>query len=131
MELKARRQAKKIQASEPLVETTTAPTAIHDHTHSYTITLQFNTLLYTTLQNLINSAHTANDFTYASVAEVIRAALNAYQEGMELTELDKAGERRNISLRMTKSQYDFYKSLPNRMGRKIVERAVRTFLKNQ
>ena len=131
MELKARRKAKKVEPAEPVIVSPQASPDLPETTHAYTISLQFNTLLYTTLQNMISSAHTAHDFTYASVADVIRAALSAYQDGMELTELDEAGERRNISIRLTKNQFDFYKSLPHRMGRKIVERAVRTFLKNQ
>lgn len=100
-----------------------------DDTLSCTLSMQINTLLYNTLQNMITSSHTANDFTYISVADVIRAAIVAYQEGMELTELDQAGKRKNISIRVTKAQHDFYKSLPNRMRRTIVERAIRTFLK--
>ena len=129
MELKARQKNKKAPKLEPVPEAPKPSPLVA--THDYTITLQFNTLLYMTLQNMISSAHTANDFTYTSVADVIRTALQAYADGMELTELDEKGDRRNISIRMTKSQYDFYKSLPNRMGRKLVERAVRTFLKNQ
>ncbi len=129
MELKARQKSKKAPNPQPVNETPLPSPS--ETTHNYTITLQFNTLLYTTLQNMITSAHTANDFTYASVTDVIRTALQSYADGMELTELDEKGERRNISIRLTKSQYDFYKSLPNRMGRKIVERTVRTFLKNQ
>jgi Arc/MetJ-type ribon-helix-helix transcriptional regulator len=129
MELKARQKSKKSQKTEQHHEVSKPSSS--DTNHDYTITLQFNTLLYTTLQNMISSAHTSNDFTYASVADVIRTALQAYADGMELRELDEKGERRNISIRMTKSQHDFYKSLPSRMGRKLVERAVRTFLKNQ
>ena len=129
MELKARQKSKKVPNPSPVNENPKPLT--QDATYDHSIALQFNTLLYTTLQNMITSAHTANDFTYTSVADVIRTALQAYADGMELTELDEKGDRRNISIRMTKSQYDFYKSLPNRMGRKLVERAVRTFLKNQ
>jgi hypothetical protein len=48
---------------------------------------------------------------------------------MPLTELDNDGDRRNISLRVTKKQHNFYKSLPNRLRRKLLERAVRSFMK--
>lgn len=126
MELKARR--KKQQSPQPVVSQLSATT---EETYSETISLQFNTLLYTTLQNMIDGAHVSNDFTYTSVADVIRAALIAYQEGMELTELDQAGDKRNISLRITKSQYEFYQSWPKRLRRKLLERAVRSFLKMQ
>jgi hypothetical protein len=99
--------------------------------YSEVISIQFNTLLYTTLQAMIDGAHASNDFTHTSVADVLRAALVAYQEGIELTELDEPGEKRNISLRVTKSQYEFYQSWPKRLRRKLLERAVRSFLKSR
>jgi hypothetical protein len=80
---------------------------------------------------MIDGAHASNDFTHTSVADVLRAALVAYQEGIELTELDEPGEKRNISLRVTKSQYEFYQSWPKRLRRKLLERAVRSFLKSR
>lgn len=129
MKLNAR---KKHQEIPPITSPTSDPVStlstkedIYDHA----ISLQFNTLLYTTLQNMINNAYTAGDFTYTSVADFIRAALDAYQNGMPLTEMDTNGDRRNISLRVTKKQHDFYKSLPNRLRRKLLERAVRSFVK--
>ncbi len=57
-------------------------------TYTHTIQMQCNTLLYTTLQNMIKSMQTANDFSYTSVADVIRASVQAYKNGMELTELE-------------------------------------------
>lgn len=99
--------------------------------YEHSITIQCNTLLYTTLQNTIEAMHTGNDFAYTSVTDLIRAALKAYQGGMELTELDQAGKKKQTSIRVDNSLYKFYKSLPNQMRTKIIERAIRTFLKNQ
>lgn len=126
MELKARQKKQGLPPLPPSQSKETIETA-----YSEVISIQFNTLLYTTLQAMIDGAHASNDFTHTSVADVLRAALVAYQEGIELTELDEPGEKRNISLRVTKSQYEFYQSWPKRLRRKLLERAVRSFLKSQ
>lgn len=130
MKLNARKK------EQPLPQKTTSdasPKASESSEVNYThnISLQCNTLLYTTLQNIISSSHTANDFTYSSVTDIIRTALDAYQNGMELTELDEPGERKQISIRVTQMQQKFYRTLPNQLRRKLVERAIRTFIKNQ
>jgi hypothetical protein len=124
MELKARQKKNTVEVA-PSYQ---APPINETH-YSQSISMQFNTLLYATLQNMVENAHTAGDFTYTSVADVIRGALEAYAEGMSLSELNREGERRNISVRVTQKQYDFYQSLPNRLRRKLVERAVRSFIK--
>ena len=99
--------------------------------YPYSLSIQCNTLLYTTLQNWLSSAHAAQDFTYTSVADILRAALEAYRNGLDLTELERPGSCKQTTVRVTQEQYNFYKKLPNQMRRKILERAVRTFLKNQ
>jgi hypothetical protein len=95
------------------------------------ITVRYDTLLYYTLQNMVRSAHTAQDFTYASPADFIRAALRAYKDGIALTELDQGGAKLETSLRVDRDLWLFYKSLPGRMRSKILERVIRTFLKQQ
>jgi len=64
MELRARNKRKEILS--PLAA---APVTAGDHraekdTSRYSITVRYDTLLYDTLQNMIRSAHTAQDFTY-------------------------------------------------------------------
>ena len=98
--------------------------------YEHSITIQCNTLLYTTLQNTIKGLHTGNDFTYTSVTDLIRAALKAYENGMELTALEQPGKKKQTSIRVDNSLYKFYKSLPNQLRTKIIERAIRTFIKN-
>ena len=86
MELKARQ---KKQGLSPLPSSQSKKVKeTQEIAYSEVISIQFNTLLYTTLQAMIEGAHASNDFTYTSVADVLRAALVAYQEGIELTELD-------------------------------------------
>ena len=94
------------------------------------VTVRYGTALYGTIQNIIESAHAAQDFTYTSPADLIRAALQAYKEGMELTELAVQGDKTETTLRMPGDLKNFYQSLPARMRTQILERAIRTFIKN-
>jgi hypothetical protein len=80
---------------------------------------------------MIRSSHTAHDFTYASLADFIRAALKAYKDGMVLTELDRGGPKLETSLRVDRELWLFYKALPSRLRAKILERVIRTFMKQQ
>ncbi len=119
---------------QPVQEPPTAPiVALPEKEESFThsVTVQCNTLLYTTLQNMIASAHTGNDFTYTSVADVIRVSLQAYKDGMELTELEVPGTKKQTSIRLSADLYEFYKTWPSQLRTKIFERVIRTFLSNQ
>ncbi len=128
-------RAKKKKTKEPTSQHTSSPiktelpesSTIYEHS----ITIQCNALLYNTLQNKVKALHTGNDFTYTSVTDLIRAALKAYQSGMELTELEQPGKKKQTSIRVDDSLYKFYKSLPNQLRTKILEKAIRTFIKNQ
>jgi uncharacterized protein (DUF4415 family) len=100
-------------------------------TARHPITVRYDTLLYDTLQNMVLSSHTAQDFTYTSIADFIRAALRAHKDGMILTELDRNGPKTETSIRVDQDLWLFYKSLPRRMRTKILERAIRTFMKQQ
>jgi hypothetical protein len=83
------------------------------------------------MQNMIRSSHTAQDFTYASLADFVRAALKAYKDGMVLTEQDQGGPKLETSLRVDRELWLFYKSMPSRLRAKILERVIRTFMKQQ
>ncbi len=134
MDLKARKKRKKIEVEsikssvKEVVKQSSQP---EPKFYTHPITIQCNTLLYTTMQNMVKAMHTANDFTYTSVTDVIRAAIKAYQEGMELTELDEKGKKKQTSIRLEEDTYNFYKELPDQMRTKIIERAIRTFLKEK
>lgn len=100
-----------------------------DNGYHESISIRCNALLYHTIQHRLTAAHTVADFTYVSVADVIRAALQAYQNGMPLTELDKKGETKiSTTIRVDSTLKAFYRSLPDRLRSQIVERAIRTFL---
>ena len=130
MDLKAKKkkQTKPIEQviSAPVETVQSEPNNIYEHS----ITIQCNALLYTTLQNTVKALHAGNDFTYTSVTDIIREALKAYQEGMELTEMEQSGKKKQTSIRVDTSLYKFYKSLPNQLRTKILEKAIRSYIKN-
>ena len=138
MELRARNIGKKSQEKRrgPSATPSAAPVAtVNEETERqgpyYAITVRYGTLLYDTLQNMIRSSHTAQDFTYTSPADFIREALRAYKDGMVLNELDHNGPKLETKLRLDRELWLFYKALPGRMRSKILERAIRTFMKKQ
>jgi hypothetical protein len=129
MELHARSKRKEVLAPLATASETAGEKRAEKDTPRYSITVRYDTLLYDTLQNMIRSAHTAQDFTYTSLADFIRAALRAYKDGMVLTELDQSGHKMETSLRVERDLWLFYKSLPGRMRSKILERVIRTFMR--
>lgn len=131
MDLRAKKKKQNKQEEAPISPTIELVKSDDNNVYEHSITIQCNALLYTTLQNTVEAMHTGNDYTYTSVTDIIRAALKAYQEGMELTELVQPGKKKQTSIRIDDSLYKFYKSLPNQMRTKIIEKAIRTFLKNQ
>lgn len=122
--------AKNPQQSVSSPATEQKPDASQSDTLTQTLQIRCNTLLYTTLQNMIASMHTAGDFSYTSVADVIRAAIQAYKDGMTLTEQAESGSKKATTVRVTDELADFYESWPNRMRTTILERAIRSHIKN-
>ena len=96
-----------------------------------TLQIHYNTLHYITLQNSIAAQHNSGDFTYTSVSDLIRSALQAYKDGMQLTELDAKGDKTQVRVRVGRDLKTFFDSFPNQLKSKITERAVRTFVKNE
>jgi|SRR5713226_6259438 len=99
--------------------------------HQEVILVRCNTLLYETIKNMVFSAHTAQDFTFASPTDFIRSALEVYRDGMELTELDEKGEKTTTTVRVDRATKQFHSSLPDRLRSKLTERAIRTFMKRR
>lgn len=96
-------------------------------THSITVRYSMN--LYSTVRNMIESALIAQDFTYLSPSDFVRAALRAYKEGMVLTEVSAGDAKRETKLRVDDELYRFYQSLPKGIRSQLLERAIRTLLK--
>ena len=80
MDLKAKKKkhnsVQQISKSSELIPIET-PSSETVNTYEHSISIQCNTLLYTTLQNTVKALHTGNDFTYTSVTDIIRAAIKA------------------------------------------------------
>ncbi|MDJ0648877.1 MAG: hypothetical protein QNJ60_09235 [Xenococcaceae cyanobacterium MO_188.B19] len=131
MDLRAKKKTQKKLTTQPISTPVEPAQPETNNSLEHSITIQCNALLYNTLQNTIKAQHTGNDFTYTSVTDLIRAALLAYQSGMELTEIEQPGKKKQTSIRVDDSLYKFYKSLPNQLRTKILEKAIRTFIKNQ
>ena len=127
-------KAKKKKQAKPIEQAISVPVETvqlePNNTYEHSITLQCNALLYTTLQNTVKALHAGNDFSYTSVTDIIREALKAYKEGMELTEMEQSGKKKQTSIRVHTSLYKFYKSLPNQLRTKIIEKAIRSYIKN-
>jgi uncharacterized protein (DUF4415 family) len=131
VELRARNKRTEAGAPPSAVPVAEGTSQADRDTGRHPITVRYDTLLYDTLQNMILSSHTAQDFTYTSISDFIRAALRAHKDGMVLTELDRNGPKTETSIRVDQDLWLFYKSLPRRMRTKILERAIRTFMKQQ
>lgn len=122
------------KATQKKKPTSTAPKTaepLQEEALEKSIQIQCNTILYDTIQNMITSAHTAGDYTFGSVADVIRSAIAEYENGMQLTEVAKAGEAKTTTtLRISASMHSFYKSWKTRLRSQILERVIRTYLKS-
>src|SRR5262245_6652645 len=112
MELKARKKAAPPMPMRPRRKPQERP-AKQEKVDSYPhmITIRCNSMIYDTIQNMLSTAHAAADFTYTSIADVIRSALGAYQRGMRLTELEEKGEKVMTTIRVDPTTRDFYASL--------------------
>ncbi len=131
MKLKA---TKKQQNKKPKKKTSSASVLVEtkpEKSKNSTLNFQINAILYNTIQNIISSLHTSQDFTYVSASDFIRKALLSYKDGMELTELDEKGDKINTSIRVDQDFKDFYSNLPDRMRSKLIERSIRTYMKNK
>lgn len=108
-----------------------SPHEIRKLKNNFTIQINVNELLYDTMRNIITSRHTSNDYTYSSVSDIIRSSLEEYKNGMELTELCEEGEKTSTSIKVSAEIKAFYSQLPDRLRRKILEKAIRTFIKTR
>ena len=126
MELHARHKRKEGRVPQVIAPMTGGESRAERDSPRYSITVRYDTLLYDTLQNMIRSAHTAQDFTYTSLADFIRAAAPGAADS---DGVDQNGPKMETSLRVERDLWLFYKSLPGRKRSKLLERAIRTFMR--
>jgi hypothetical protein len=119
------------QTGQPSPQLASAPEPKRAGAYREVIGIRCNTMLYNSIQNMLAAAHAAQDFTYTSAVDFIRSALQAYKDGMVLTELDQKGEKTALTIRTDPELKHFYTSLPDRLRTKILERAIRTYMKEQ
>jgi hypothetical protein len=92
------------------------------------IQIRINPELKITVSNWINSAHAEGDYTYASSADLYRAALLIIGNEQRLTGKVIKGRRVMFGLRVDNRMLSLWKELPQRARHDIFERAVKTIL---
>lgn len=90
-----------------------------------------NAELHKDITTFLESCFEKMDYRYSGYSAFFRAALEAYIEGMPITEGYEKTKLRRVptSVRVDKNLYDFYKGLPDRHKTAIIERVLRSFLK--
>jgi hypothetical protein len=68
---------------------------------------------------------------YKSPAAYARTALRAYRDGMALTERDRNGEKVETSLRLDQELKEFWRTLPDQLRSRLLERAIRTYMRSR
>jgi hypothetical protein len=119
------------QPKNPPQQLVSAPEPKRAGAYRESIGIRCNTMLYNSIQNMLSASHAAQDFTYTSAVDFIRSALQAYKDSMVLTELDQKGEKTALTLRTDAELKAFYTSFPDRLRSKILESAIRTYMKRQ
>lgn len=100
------------------------------HTHYEKITLRLNVLVLNILKNIIISNKAGGDYQYVNISDIVRNALEAYKNGMQLTTQRNSGSYKETSCRIPKELKDFYLSLPNKVKTEIVDRSITTYINN-
>lgn len=101
---------------------------------NYSISLRINTLLYDTLHHYLLAMHNVSDYKFSSISDVLRHIIAQIAEkGFSTDQLiqDKESEYTEIIIRVTRKQKLFWKELPDRNKRKIMEKAIVAFTKNE
>lgn len=102
-----------------------------DQEFPHSISLRLDVDLLETLKNAIVAAQTTGDYQFTSMSSGIRAALQAYAQGMQLAAVVPPGVvRKKRSFTLNGELKAFYERIPSRKRAEIIERIIRTFLKN-
>ena len=133
MELNVQRKQKEKKAAIKLTTIQDKKPPRKKETRPNVRSIHVNKLLYSQIQNYIDGLHAGRDFKYTSVADFIRSSLDAYKDGMKLTEdAEKgSGPKKQTSVRLSDETLEFYVNLPDQKRTAILEMAIRTHLKNQ
>lgn len=99
-------------------------------THYEKITLRLNVLVLNILKNIISSNKAGGNYQYVNISDIVRNALEAYKNGMQLTTQRNSGVYKETSCRVPKELKDFYLSLPNNVKTEIIDRSITTYINN-
>ncbi|MCC8417266.1 MAG: hypothetical protein LN588_01840 [Rickettsia endosymbiont of Bryobia graminum] len=107
---------------------------LNNYTHqkqlyNYKITTRINNLLLNTLKNIVLSDRTGGHYKYTSISDIIRSALEAYKNGMDLMVQREQGQYQETSFKVSQELKDFYMALPHNAKTEILERAILTYIK--
>ena len=94
------------------------------------VALRINALLYNTLQNYLSAMHNVSDYTFTSVSDILRHILSQIQHGESQNKgVMRFDDKRyvDVTIRVTEQQKIFWSSLPNRLKRTIMEKAIIEF----
>lgn len=94
------------------------------------LSIQINEQLAQTIDEHITSLQAAGDYSYVSVSDFIRAALNDLNGGMKLTAMAVPGKSKRTTVPVTPDAVAYWQTLPVRKKTEILERAIRTKLQN-
>ncbi len=79
-------------------------------------------------QNALEAAQASGDYRHQSVADLLRAALAAYVDGLTLTQQARSGRTKRHTVELSEKLFEQYAKLPSRSRGLIIERALLSFL---
>lgn len=95
------------------------------------ISLRINTLLYNTLHNYLSAMHNVADYTFSSISDILRHVILKIEKGeLPTKEATISNDKTyiEITIRVSEQQKKFWTSLPIRLKRTIMEKAIVAFL---
>ena len=103
---------------------------LHPILKSSTLVLRCNTLLHQALRHHLTAMHRASNYTFSSVADLLRHILAKIERG-ELGLADCPAidaEYQTVCVRVSDAQKNFWQRLPHRNRRLILEKAITEFV---
>ena len=104
------------------------------HVKKHRIAVRINTILYSTIQHYLSSMHSSGDYTYSSISNLLREViLKIEREGLPNNCIPLGTgqvEYNEMILRVSVVQKQFWQSLPKGSRRKILEKAISSFIKS-
>lgn len=98
----------------------------HRSTINLALNLRFNRSLRQALNTHLAAMHRAANYTFSSVADLLRHVIAQIEQGQLRLDQDVASEAEDsaLTIRVSAAQKNFWQSLPPRKKRQILERAI-------